>query len=126
MGCGMRIRYSGLGIHQSNGKNQHQKSEHHDDRKQPDGFAHELATSGRTLYMARTMFAICYSPFALRFSPLAFLNSLFDVIPSERAWAASRGICGVLDVQNFLGVIRSAPTYGRSTSGITTLPSACW
>ena len=32
--------------------------------------------------------------------------------------------CGVAS-QNFFGVIRSAPTYGRSTSGISTLPSAC-
>ena len=29
------------------------------------------------------------------------------------------------ETQNFLGVIRSAPIYGRSTSGINTLPSAC-
>src|SRR5271165_7323805 len=74
MGCGMRIRYSGLGIHESTGKNQHQKSEHHDDRKQPDGFAHELAASGRTLYMARN--AVRDLLFAIRFPPLAFLNSI--------------------------------------------------
>src|SRR5208283_5243458 len=119
MGCGVRIGYSGLAIHESNRKNQHQKSEHYDDRKQPDGFAHELATSGRTLYMARKDVRSSLPAFGFPQLP-------FDVIPSERAWAASRGICGFLDVQNFLGVIRSVPTYGRSTFGITTLPSACW
>jgi len=33
---------------------------------------------------------------------------------------------GLYFYQEFLGVMRSAPMYGRRTSGINTLPSACW
>ena len=31
-----------------------------------------------------------------------------------------------LAAQNFFGVILSVPIYGRNTSGMITLPSACW
>ncbi len=46
--CGLRIGSSSLSIHESTREIQHQ-NKYWDDNKQPDGFAHGQATSGRTL-----------------------------------------------------------------------------
>src|SRR5271166_5557911 len=64
--------------------------------------------------------------FAFRSSLFAFRFSLYDVVIPTEAFRPSGGICGwPLRRQNFFAVIRSVPTYGHSTSGIRTLPSAC-
>src|SRR5271165_2085402 len=68
MGCGVRIGYSGLGIHESTRKNQHQNKDW-DDGKQPDGFAHEQEPPGEHCKWRNSrdsLFAPRFSLFAVR------------------------------------------------------------